>query len=337
MEATGYNWVPDGAHACAGLVRRIYGEHPAYAAALAAETLRQLAPQNPFIAYGARQGFLAAAGGRTEAHACAITDSRLPGAGFIGYFEAAGEEAAAAVLSAACEYLAARGVKQIFGPVNDTVWQRYGACSSGDAPAYAGEPYTPAAYADYFKAAGFEAADRRLTTSLPAAELPFAAYAGRESELQKKGFTFEELAPAALPARAREIHALAAEVFCDSPLFVPASYEEFLYSAGPGSAGDSLFLLAGAGGRPAAFLWGLPDACSGGGNFIFRTIAVLPAHRRAGLGGALFCRMQARVLERGFKRCLFSTMRAGNTGIETLAPRGAVPYREYLTFRKALC
>ena len=334
MEATGYNWVPDGAHACAALVKKIYAGHPAYAEALAAETLRQLAPQNPFLAFGSRQGFLAAGAGGPEAHACAIIDKRLPGVGLIGYFEAAGGEAAAAVLDAACAHLAELGLKKIFGPVNDTVWQRYGA-ASGNAEPFYGEPYTPAAYAGYFGAAGFTARDRRVSAVLPAEELPFAAFSGREQDLLGKGYTFEELAPAELPARAREIHALAGEVFSGSPLFVPASYEEFLYSAGAqaGAAGAH-FILAGCGGRPAAFLWGLPDACSGGENFIFKTIAVLPQHRRSGLGGALFCRMQARVRERGFKRCFFSTMRAGNAGIAALTVKKAGQHREYLTFGK---
>lgn len=334
MEATGYNWVPDGAHACAALVKKIYAGHQAYAAALAAETLRQLAPQNPFLSFGERQGFLAAGAAGPEAHACAITDRRLPGVGFVGYFEATGGKAAAAVLGEACGYLAKKGVKKIFGPVNDTVWQRYGA-AAGDAAPFYGEPYTPAAYAGYFGAAGFTACDRRLSSVLTAESLPFAAFSGREQSLRNKGYTFEELAPAELPARAREIHALAGAVFADSPLFVPASYEEFLYSAGAqaGAAG-AVFFLASSGGKPAAFLWGLPDACSGGEDFIFKTIAVLPEHRRSGLGGALFCRMQARVQERGYKRCFFSTMRAGNAGIAALTGGRAAQHREYLTFAR---
>lgn len=340
MEATGYNWVPEGAHACSGLIKRVYADHPDYAGALAAETLRQLAPQNPFLNFGTRQGFIAPDKGEPAAHACAITDTRLPGSGFIGYFEATGAGPAAAVLGAACDYLASLGVKNIFGPVNDTVWQRYGSAAGGEAPPYAGEPYTPQAYADYFRQAGFGPADRRLTTVISADAAPFARYTAKRDELLAAGYTFEELGPGDLARGAAGIHAIAAEVFAASPLFVPAGLDEFLYSA-RGQAGRAegaaLMLARDARGKPAAFLWGLPDGFSGGNNFIFKTVAVLPEYRGKGLGRALFCLMDARAKAGGAKNYIFSTMRSGNSGIEALAARGSSPYREYLTFRKALC
>lgn len=340
MEITGYKTgeLPEGA--LERLTGRVYADQPGYAAALSAELVRQLGAENPFLAQGARENFLALERNRAVAHACAITDPRLPaGAGLIGYFEAADGEAAAAVLEAACAALAARGIKTVYGPVNDTVWQRYGACSSGEAPAYSGEPYTPAAYADYFREAGFEPADSRLTAAVYADEAQFATGAASRSALEAQGFAFSELGPQDLPAKAAGIHALASAVFAASPLFVPAGLDEFLYSAGSraGRAAGTVILAADAQGAPAAFLWGLPDAYSGGKNFIFKTIAVLPEHRGKGLGRALFSLMDERAKAGGARRYLLSTMRAGNAGIAALAARGSGPYREYLTFKKALC
>jgi GNAT superfamily N-acetyltransferase len=341
MEITSYKTgeLPDGA--LERLAGRVYADQPGYAAALSAELVRHLRPENPFLAHGVRENFLALEKNRAVAYACAITDRRLPAAtGLIGYFEAVDGYAAAAVLNAACAALAARGVKTIYGPVNDTVWQRYGACSSGEAPAYSGEPYTPAVYADYFREGGFEPADRRTTAAVYADEAQFGAHAGRRAALEDKGFTFEELGPQDLAAKAASLHAVASAVFSGSPLFVPAGLEEFLYSAGGQTgraAGGTVILAADAQGKPAAFLWGLPDAYSVGKNFIFKTIAVLPEYRGKGLGRALFSLMDERAKAGGARRYLLSTMRAGNAGIEALAARSAAPYREYLTFRKALC
>jgi len=341
MEITSYKTgeLPEGA--LERLLGRVYADQQAFAAALSAELVHQLGAENPFLAHGVRENFLALERNRAVAHACAITDGRLPAdTGLIGYFEAADGEAAAAVLEAARAALAARGVKTVYGPVNDTVWQRYGACSSGDAPAYGGEPYTPAAYADYFREAGFEPADRRATASVYADEAQFGAGAESRAALEAGGFSFTVLGPQDLPAKAADIHAVAGAVFAGSPLFVPAGLDEFLYSAGSQAgraAGGAVILAADAQGRPAAFLWGLPDAFSGGKNFVFKTIAVLPEHRGKGLGRALFFLMDERAKAGGARRYLLSTMREGNSGIAALAARNCAPYREYLTFKKALC
>ncbi|HNW44207.1 MAG TPA: hypothetical protein PKI19_06860 [Elusimicrobiales bacterium] len=218
---------------CVGLVHRVYAAHPGYAAALAEEVLYQLAPENPFLAFGTRQGFVALDGAAPAAHACAITDSRLPAdTGLIGYFEAAGKEGARLVLEAACAHLAARGITKVYGPVNDTTWQRHGVSIAGEAPPFSGEPFTPAEYARYFEDSGFSVFDRRLSTSMKAGELPFGGYRNCHDALVRRGFSFTDLEPGALGPRAREIHPIVNAAFCGSPLFVPEGFAEFLYSAG---------------------------------------------------------------------------------------------------------
>jgi GNAT superfamily N-acetyltransferase len=320
------------------LTGRIYAGRREYAASLAAELHHQLGPANPFLARGSRQNFIAVEDGRPAAHACAVADGRLPGGtGLIGYFEAVSAGAAGLVLEAACGALRASGAKTVYGPVNDTVWQRYGAAATGEGAPYQGEPFTPAAYTGYFKAAGFGEADRRITTALPAEEARFASYGESRDKLAAGGFNFTELGPQDLAASAAGIHAIASAAFADSPLFVTAGLDEFLYSAGGRTGGSILFMASDGQGKPAAFLWGLPDGLSGGENFIFKTIAVLPECRGIGLGRALFFLMHARAEELGARRFLFSTMRPGNSGIAALAARGSAPYREYLTFKKELC
>ncbi|MBU4536924.1 GNAT family N-acetyltransferase [Patescibacteria group bacterium] len=338
MEVTSYKTgeLPSGT--LEELTGRIYAGRQEYAASLAAELRHQLGPANPFLASGSRENFIVLENGLPAAHACAVVDGRLPGGtGLIGYFEAVDPGAARLGLVAACGALRARGVKTVYGPVNDTVWQRYGVAASGEAPPYQGEPFTPAAYAGYFSEAGFDVADRRITTALPADEAAFGSYAESRDKLAARGFAFTEPGPQDLAGHAARIHAVASAAFSASPLFVPAGLDEFVYSARGRAAGSVLFLARDAQGKPAAFLWGLPDGFSGGENFIFKTIAVLPEYRGIGLGRALFFLMHARAKELGARRFLFSTMRAGNSGIAALAARGSAPYREYLTLKKEIC
>lgn len=326
--------------ACAGLIDRVYKAYPGYAAALAKEVLRHLAPENPFSAFGTREGFLVLEDGEPAAHACAITDSRLPATvGLIGYFEAAGAESARRVLSAACGYFSARGVTRVYGPVNDTTWLRYGVSIAGEAPPFSGEPFTPPEYAEYFEDSGFSGSDRRLSTSLPPGELPFGGYEKAYGALADKGYVFTTLGPGELAPRAREIYEIVNAAFGGTPLFVPAGFEEFIYSAGAraGNRGGTTVIMAHDGrNKPAGFLLGLTDDCSGDENFIFKTVGVMPECRRMGMGSALFYLMSARPEVRAARKCIFSTMRDGNAGIQALTARVPVLHRGYLTFGKEL-
>ena len=316
------------------LCARVYAAHPAYAEALAAELEHQLAPGNPFLKRGSRENFAVMKNGELLAHACAITDPRLPaGAGLVGYFEAAAAGAARLALWAACSALSGKGAKTAYGPVNDTIWHRYGAVIEASLPPYHGEPFTPPEYGAWFRETGFKPVDTRLSATIPSGLEPFEAYGESRAALEARGFVFSELGAADLPRRAGDIHALAGAVFGGSPLFVPAGLDEFLYSAGAKAGGSRLVLASDSAGRPAAFLWGLPDALSEGRNFIFKTIAVLPEHQGRGLGKALFSVMSSAARAEHY---IFSTMRSGNSGIKALASRGSAPYREYLTFGREL-
>ncbi|HNW43438.1 MAG TPA: GNAT family N-acetyltransferase, partial [Elusimicrobiales bacterium] len=88
--------------------------------------------------------------------------------------------------------------------------------------------------------------------------------------------------------------------------------------------------------RPAAFLLGLPDKCSGGEDFIFKTIGVMPECRKMGVGSALFYLMQARLEGRGVRKCIFSTMRDSNPAVQALTTRAPVLHRGYITFGRDL-
>lgn len=338
MELIQYKPGQERPDACASLISGMYGAYPCYAAALVKEVNYQLAPENPFLAFGARQGFIAMDKGEPAAHACAITDSRLPaGSGLIGYFEAAEKKAAALVLSAACAHLASLGIKKVYGPVNDTTWQRHGVSIAGETPPFTGEPFTPAEYAGYFEDSGFSVFDRRLSTAISAGELPFEGYRGCHDALVKRGFVFSDLVPDTLAPRAREIHAVVNAAFCGTPLFVPEGFAEFLYSTGAraGRTEGAVCILAHYGhNKLAAFLLGLQDSCSGGDNFILKTVGVMPECRRLGVGSALFYLMQSRLAGGSAQKCIFSTMRDSNAGIQTLTGRAPVLHRGYLTFSK---
>lgn len=78
--------------------------------------------------------------------------------GTVGQFEGEDDpDAAAALLDEACFWLAARGAKTAWGPMNGSIWQPYRFMTSGfDDMPYYGEPYNKPYYPALFAHAGFE-------------------------------------------------------------------------------------------------------------------------------------------------------------------------------------
>ncbi len=78
--------------------------------------------------------------------------------GTIGEFESAEDpDAANAIVDEACFWLASRGCKTVWGPMNGSIWQPYRFMTGGfeDVPYY-GEPYNKPYYPALFEAAGFK-------------------------------------------------------------------------------------------------------------------------------------------------------------------------------------
>ncbi len=90
-----------------------------------------------------------------EGRIAVLHDARLP-FGQLGYFEAATEDAARSLIDAGLEWLRARGVKQVVGPMNGGAHRQHRFLVEGfEKPPFIFEPRNPPEYPRWFEASGF--------------------------------------------------------------------------------------------------------------------------------------------------------------------------------------
>lgn len=118
--------------------------------------------KNPFWEHSEFQNFLARRDGQVVGRISAIVDDNHnqthdDRVGFFGFFEVLEDyEAAEALFDAASEWLRARGMTAIRGPVHPSVNDEYGLLVDGfDSPPVVMMPYNPPYYADFIERYGF--------------------------------------------------------------------------------------------------------------------------------------------------------------------------------------
>jgi len=140
----------------------LYRDDPAFVRPLAAEARLAIdAARHPFFEHAEREAFLARRNGRVVGRIAAIVD-RLHDehygdrTGFFGFFECEDDpEAARALLTAAGEWLAARGRGTIRGPVNPSLKGEFGVVVRGnDDPPAIMMAHTPARYGPLLESTG---------------------------------------------------------------------------------------------------------------------------------------------------------------------------------------
>lgn len=97
-----------------------------------------------------------------------------------------------------------------------------------------------------------------------------------------------------------------------------------------------LVLFATVDGKPAGFVFGIPDlAAPDSGRFIVKTLAVLPEHRRGGMGAWLVGELHRSAAKLGFTHGIHALMWAGSKSRNISAHGGRI-FREYALFMKSL-
>ncbi len=121
--------------------------------------------KNPFFQHGHAEYFLARRGDRTVGRIAALVnvlhnDFHKEQVGFFGAFEVLDDpEAAAALLSRACEWVRAEGMTAIRGPATFSSNEEWGLLVDGfNSPPVILTVYNPPRYVDYIEGAGFKKA-----------------------------------------------------------------------------------------------------------------------------------------------------------------------------------
>ncbi|HEY3347501.1 MAG TPA: N-acetyltransferase [Nitrospirota bacterium] len=111
-----------------GLPYRLYRDDPFWVPPLKSDVRELLdRAKNPFFEHAEAEFFLAERGGRAVGRVAAIIDRNYntyheSRAGWFGFFECEDDqEAATGLLSAACGWLTARGMEEVFGPASPTL------------------------------------------------------------------------------------------------------------------------------------------------------------------------------------------------------------------------
>jgi hypothetical protein len=158
--------------------RRFASREPHAVPQLRGEQLELVDPaKNPFFGHAVHQLFVARRGdavvGRISAHIdrLALELPRQqgfgPGAGMFGYFDAADEEVAHALLRAAEDWLRGEGMDRAIGPISMSIWEEPGLLVSGqDHAPMIMMGHHPEIYQHWIESAGYARAKTLLTYDL---------------------------------------------------------------------------------------------------------------------------------------------------------------------------
>jgi GNAT superfamily N-acetyltransferase len=280
--------------------------------------------------------------------------------GMLGFFEALpGTEVGSLFDEAVC-WLWENGAGEILGPMDGDTWHRHRlSVGPWDDPPFLLEPYNPRYYPALWARYGFKVlesyASKRVEPELVAAHLE----PKRQAALAA-GYRLRPIEPRRFRDELRRIYAMSRTIFSRNFLYTDIPEEEFLslYAGARNLIDPDLVLIAETpSGEDAGFLFAFPDrfravaAMRGRRDpfalvrFLlhrherhemdavnFKTIGVLPAHRKAGLGAALMGQGHRIALEKGYRKANHCLFRDGNPSGEMDGGTGRV-MRQYYLYR----
>ncbi|PKP96523.1 MAG: N-acetyltransferase [Alphaproteobacteria bacterium HGW-Alphaproteobacteria-13] len=261
-------------HAFVDLAYRLNRGDPAWVPPLKGDALALLTPgKNPWFEHGRAQYFLARRDGRLVGRISAhIDDLALaqpaeqgmgPGTGNWGLLEAEDEEAAAALLGAAEDWLRAQGMTRALGPLSISIWDEPGLLVEGfETPPTIMLGHNSPRYQEWIEAAGYRPVKRlynyavEIVNGFPPLVNRIVAAGEKNARIRirrvdKKRFD----------AEARLIMGILNDAWSDNWGFVPLTDSEIAYIGKKlkDIVFEDLIRVAEVDGEPVAFMIVLPD------------------------------------------------------------------------------
>ncbi|MSR23223.1 MAG: N-acetyltransferase [Gemmatimonadetes bacterium] len=246
-------------------------EYPQWVPPLRVQVRGLLDGTNPIWKRMARQLFLAERGGKPIGRIAAIENpahNEFHGdrIGFFGFFECREDsEAAAALVTAAADWIRDRGLDRIRGPVSPSTNHECGVLVKGFGrhPLFL-TPWNPPYYGELLEAAGLEGVKDLLAYPIPLGsdfQLPDSFFEQAERARRASGLTFRDLDLSDADTELERIWEVYHSAWEPNWGFVPMSKEEFFHL---GRELKPLLIprfafLAEVGGEPAGFLLIVPD------------------------------------------------------------------------------
>ncbi|HEY9765753.1 MAG TPA: hypothetical protein V6C82_05285, partial [Chroococcales cyanobacterium] len=213
----------------AGLPALLYGQDPNRF--LLPDAGRFLNAENPFFSYGEHQNFLVVEGEKTLGRLTASINPRFDRKiGFVGFFAAVAPIASRLLLEAGEAWLREKGCREVWGPIDLTIWNGYRFVTRGHAkPVFFGEPHNLPTFPALFEQAGFRPI-KEWISALGKGELyPLAALISKPSyeRANQAGYRFLSSNPAELEGNLEIIHRLIMASYRDFLGFSPVELDEF--------------------------------------------------------------------------------------------------------------
>lgn len=289
----------------------------------------------------------------------ALRDDQGAPLGLLGFFEAVdgpeGKEGALQLLAEGVRWLRETGAGRIVGPMDSDTWHRH-RLSVGpfDDPPFLLEPYNPPYYPEIWEEAGFQVLASYFSKQVdPAAVV--AHLEPRATAARAAGYGLRALDPGRFKEELRLLYRLSRAIFVDNFLYTEIEVEDFLdlYAGSKALLDPDLVLFARSPqGEDVGFLFAYPDrfravaAMRGSrglfaklrflrhraeaGAVDFKTLGVLPEHRRAGVAALLMHEGHLRAENKGYRAANHCLFREGNPSGDLDGGAGRVLRRYHL-------
>lgn len=252
--------------------------------------------------------------------------------GMIGHYEALSPEAGKTLLHQAKQLLPQ---KQIIGPMNGSTWERYRlALPNESEPFFLGEPKNPPEYPSHFQQTGFhpiEIYESRSTEQLTLHEEKFDRL---KAKIERQGIKVEPINLNHFEESLQEIYHLSTSSFSQNLFYRPIDYPRFqaLYEPiRPLLDPELIHLAHNKEGKLAGIQFAYPDPFTK--QVIFKTLAVTPDVRGAGLGIYLFDLLHLKAHQKGYHRVVHALMHQENVSLSMSRKRyNSKPLREYVLY-----
>jgi len=282
-------------------------------------------------------------------HAPSLPGHRL---GIIGHYAVRDAAAARGLLGNACEQLAARGCTMAVGPMDGNTWRRYRLITDrGTEPVFFLEPDNPDDWPAHFTESGFTTLAHYTSAIDTCLDDPFSSADKVGARAAARGIRIRSIRFDRFEDELRHLYAVASVSFRHNFLYSPVGEADFIAQYRPLQSyiRPELVLLAEQESQPIGFLFALPALLQSQESstrrrsseqaldtFIFKTIAVHPNYRTAGLGSLLVAHCQEAARGLGYKRAIHALMHETNDSRKISGRYGGQTMRRYALFGKAL-
>jgi hypothetical protein len=255
------------------------------------------------------------------------------GVGMIGNFEAENEpDAVREMLREAARWLREQGASMIVGPMDGDTWHRYRVNAGPfDEPPFLLEPVNPPYWDALWRSAGFVTVEQYTSKRVGDVAPLVEKLAPMHERALARGYRFRNFDLARLEEELALVWKMSLEIFRGNAFYFELSLDEFLklYAGIERLLVPELVLFAeDREGAPAGFLFAYPDTHAQ--TVDYKTIGVLPQHRRGYLGWAMLHRGYEAALAMGRPVANHCLMHESNASQSMDAGHGEAFRRYYL-------